>query len=553
MKKLLQILIAVFLVASCQNKKSEVDLKLIPVKSDNYWGYIDKDGNIKINPQFSRANPFIEGIALVQSTDGKYGFIGEDGKYIINAQFKDATDFSNGLALTVKENGKLEYINTKGEVKITLDANVDYSTNFNSGYAFIFKSNGNGNYSIIGTDGKELFPSKYKITSLFHEGMAIVSNYDSTSRKETFGFINEKGELVIPFQFERVYDFHSGLARFSAGGKYGFIDKQGKFVINPQFDDVYDFEKDLALIKQGSLYGYIDKQGKIVINPQYKDANSFYSGLATVTSTDGKVGFIDEKGNYVINPQFEFATRFYGDISIIRLAGKFGIINKKGSITVNPKFDAVATEVRDFNRIYNDFFDTKEILDFVNNIINDKRLSSTTNFEQFKSNFPTVDVNDLSNFNGYDKVNSRFVELKVCELGFIDLYKFKDSFATNKVYDPVAGGYVSQNVRVGSNSTLNTKATLEYILFPISLQGKAREKKDEIFSMICKKIEANGFSLESDSYAKNYSNKSYKLRLYKTENVIYMTFVYNGNNSVGTNDPNYDVSSPNYNRQTSRW
>src|SRR5688572_22630095 len=53
------------------------------------------------------------------------------------------------------------------------------------------------------------------------------------------GYINRKGDVVIPPQFDRAYGFTERLAVVQVGNRLGFIDERGRFVINPQYDDAF--------------------------------------------------------------------------------------------------------------------------------------------------------------------------------------------------------------------------------------------------------------------------------------------------------------------------
>jgi hypothetical protein len=94
------------------------------------------------------------------------------------------------------------------------------------------------------------------------------------------------------------------LFSISQNGKWGFIDEKGKIVINPQFDDVSSFSEGLSGVKIGDKWGFIDKKGKIVINPQFDKVRGFSEGLCGVKIVS-KYGFIDKTGKYVINPLFD--------------------------------------------------------------------------------------------------------------------------------------------------------------------------------------------------------------------------------------------------------
>lgn len=55
------------------------------IRENGKWGYIDKDGNVVINPQFGFTWDFSEGLAVVRIGDeksGKYGYIDKTGKIV---------------------------------------------------------------------------------------------------------------------------------------------------------------------------------------------------------------------------------------------------------------------------------------------------------------------------------------------------------------------------------------------------------------------------------------------------------------------------------------
>jgi hypothetical protein len=66
------------------------------------WGYLDEKGKFAVEPQFSYAQPFSEGLAAVRDVSGrygyKYGYIDHTGKYVITPQFDEAFAFSDGFA-----------------------------------------------------------------------------------------------------------------------------------------------------------------------------------------------------------------------------------------------------------------------------------------------------------------------------------------------------------------------------------------------------------------------------------------------------------------------
>ena len=92
-----------FLTAAALPNKAE---PLFVIKSNGKYGYIDKNGKVKIKPQFDYAHDFSDGRALVgkqagdQSTS-KAGYINEQGKVIVPLVYDYAMDFSEGMAAAI--------------------------------------------------------------------------------------------------------------------------------------------------------------------------------------------------------------------------------------------------------------------------------------------------------------------------------------------------------------------------------------------------------------------------------------------------------------------
>ena len=220
------------LLSSCGMVNNELELKLLPVSSGKEFQYIDSDGKIIINPQFSDAGLFQDGLAMVSSggDNPKVGFIDEKGMYKIQPQYLRATPFSDGLAWVVSENAAPTAIDKEGGIKFTLK-------------------------------------DAQKVRG-FSEGLAAFSVSDTSGVK--WGFVDKSGVVKINPQFNAVGGFSNGLCPVcNADGKWGYIDNNGLIKINNQFDAAESFQSKNASVKMGEKYGLIDESGKFVINPQY--------------------------------------------------------------------------------------------------------------------------------------------------------------------------------------------------------------------------------------------------------------------------------------------
>jgi hypothetical protein len=190
--------------------------------------------------------------------------------------------------------------------------------------------------------------------SVIENESAEVKHNDSknlfpVSQNGKWGYVNEKGEIVIKPKFEMASDFKDGLAsvvvidKVGYKNKYGFIDKSGKMVVEPQYDEVGDFSEGLAVVNKSYRWGYIDTTGKEVIPLQFIEAFDFSEGLAAVyiqsdgTDKDSQWGYINRKGQVVIPPRFFKAFDFHGGVAKI-IDGKFGEANLQGFIDTDGNY-----------------------------------------------------------------------------------------------------------------------------------------------------------------------------------------------------------------------
>lgn len=79
------------------------------VKLDGKWGFVDRSGQMVIEPQFEDAKSFLCGFAAVKEND-KWGYIDKTGKIIINCTFEDANSFSKYGVASVKHNDEWNLI-----------------------------------------------------------------------------------------------------------------------------------------------------------------------------------------------------------------------------------------------------------------------------------------------------------------------------------------------------------------------------------------------------------------------------------------------------------
>ncbi len=84
-----------------------------------------------------------------------------------------------------------------------------------------------------------------------------------------YGFVNTRGEEVVPVIYEEAEAFMEGLSVVKKGGKWGFVDSFGKVQIDFKFDAADGFINGFTRVKLGKKTGVINKKGELVIPAKY--------------------------------------------------------------------------------------------------------------------------------------------------------------------------------------------------------------------------------------------------------------------------------------------
>lgn len=173
------------------------------------------------------------------------------------------------------------------------------------------------------------------------------ADYHIEQRDGKYGCINSMGEIIIPFEYDKMKDFVSKFGTHIVCSKTLEVGR----IYTPTGEVVFDGDYGFYLTNEDGLWnvgkdgkrGAIYPNGEVVIPFIYKHLYIFNPGgdaLLFVAETDTGVGVIDYKGNQIIPPMFSnICNRYDETFEIIeaKLNDRYMYFNIDGSIaTITP-------------------------------------------------------------------------------------------------------------------------------------------------------------------------------------------------------------------------
>jgi len=167
----------------------------------------------------------------------------------------------------------------------------------------------------INEQGQTVFEMKAKSVSEFSDGLAAVRISEVINNKwvYSYGFIDQKGTTVIPFQYDKIKGkgFVNGRAWVKKRGAscWTLIDKTGKELTAECYEKVgylFDFNKGMMAVYKNGKMGFVNADGKLVVPCQYTGSTSFEEGLACIAKYDTDLyGFMNLEGEMEIPFKFK--------------------------------------------------------------------------------------------------------------------------------------------------------------------------------------------------------------------------------------------------------
>lgn len=286
----------------------ELENGLIAVSEKGKWGYMDRAGTVRVEPQYDEAGSFCGAYGGVRKSKVCM-VIDKEGKTVYE------TDQYSGVESTGKE-GVFRFRERETEAIQLIDIR----------------------------SGKSLLPEKTYDMAQYSEGRWLLRDLNLS-----YFFAGEDLRLLENFKrkpAEGAQVFSDGLAQvYAEDGSWGYVEPLGNWKIGPFYEgEGTDFHEGRALLMLKNKTLLIDRSGKEIKRfPQSGD--SFFYGMGeelegadmeSLVFSDGRIpvlagkkfGFADETGEWKVPPVFDAVSNFSEGRAAVRIGGNWGIIGK---------------------------------------------------------------------------------------------------------------------------------------------------------------------------------------------------------------------------------
>ena len=283
-------------------------------KKNRKWGFVDKDLNYVIEPQFDAIGYYsVDGI--VGAKQGElWGIIDKSGKYILEPQFKDdELEGYNQGTLVISRDGKIRIVDVKN-AKI-LEAEYDELYGMAGNKAVVRKDS---SIYLNSWENKEIFLMKKPRGILYSMYRNSIGN----------------NRFYLNYKEEGDKEEHYTIFDVASGEKICDIIKKNH---DDEFDENCNIKERPYYDEKALEENEQKKYGK------YEEVRHGLYETSTSFKQNGKWGFLDEDGNVVIPAEYNSVSPFYFDAAYARKGERRFIIDRSGRkiVEIKPEWEGV--------------------------------------------------------------------------------------------------------------------------------------------------------------------------------------------------------------------
>lgn len=280
----------------------EIGEKISLIPFGLHYYRFDKAGLLSVNVGGRvYSEPFIGCEYLIEG--GKWGAINKNGEIQISPLYDEPIVFDNGMVTTAKIDNKTYFINKWGEVA---------------------------------------FQNIYDLVGEYKENLCIVG------LKNTVGIINEYGNNIVDFKYEKIIDtanlYKSTLDKedtflVKEKGKWGILDRGCKMIYPCHYEKM-ELNNNILFVSYNGKYGVLDRLGKVLVPVKYDSIINIedflwgtLNGIKEVFTLRGE-SFLPDVYDEIIYEKFLRCFK-------VSKKDKWGLLDNKGTIICPITYDCI--------------------------------------------------------------------------------------------------------------------------------------------------------------------------------------------------------------------
>lgn len=212
---------------------------------------------------------------VMEKNDEVYSAIYRDGvrRSYIDGDREGYYQFGSGMiSLYDRNTGKWDVFDVEGN---KCAEGYDEAGTFGNGYMIAAR----GEHSrIVNTKFEDVFGGDVEAVTGFG-GRCSVNNrmFVKKSGESRYKMYDTETLTSNGFECDNADLLIEDLAAFEKDGKWGFVDNKGNVVIEPQYDEAKSFRHGYAAVRRGDVWGFINRSNEMIIEPEFEEALYFLS------------------------------------------------------------------------------------------------------------------------------------------------------------------------------------------------------------------------------------------------------------------------------------
>ncbi len=326
----------------------------VPVKRNDYWGWMDFSGTTILNYTFDQVVKTPNSDYFLAKNYGAWGISDFIGNWLVLAEYDSMYCFDH---LYVAERGRASYvIDANGKViqsipfevrpdehflnlidgdKLGLITSAGYYVDpvyeFIQAFGDYYMLKGSAFASLIHTSGRNVLDANDAVEEVF----GYSEGYFHILKDGKHGFVDENGKLRIANRYDSAQLYSEGLAPIKLLGKWGFIDQAEVLRIQPFYRYSSTFVNNLAIVQSGEEFGVITPEGEEVVEVKWKKIERLPTGNYKVMDWDDKVGLCDIDGRFIVQPNYQTIEDTDKQLIIASKNGRKGVLDYQGYIKLS--------------------------------------------------------------------------------------------------------------------------------------------------------------------------------------------------------------------------